>query len=252
MEVLVLQAGGRFFDENGRPDIDSEVNARVLATLVSWCYGPGRICAEAPEFSASGNRLILDGYVLAALMPDWLCNVWKNEIPQLAGKVKLMPIPAWRRGGLRTSVRGGTMLGFSRDAGDFDEMWAFASYLYLSRDLARQLYRAGDIVTPVKSLWDDPIYDEPDPYFGGQKKGRMYLNLAPSVPVRASSPYNRTAQLRMQDALVALGEYARERSVWQVDALVPEARVLLERAQRSVERELERNVFLRAREKGRI
>lgn len=245
LEVLILQAGGRFFDDTGRPDIASDVNAMVLATLVSWCYGPERICADAPEFSASGNQLILEGYVLAALMPDWMCNVWRNEMPQLAGKIKLIPIPAWTRSGSRTSVRGGTMLGISRDATDFEELWAFAKHLYLSRELARELYRAGDIVTPVKALWDDPIYDEPDPYFSNQRKGRLYLDLAPSVPVRTSSPYNRLAQLRTQDALVSLGRYARDRGVYSHEVLRIEARRLLEIAQAAVARELDRNVFLR-------
>lgn len=246
LEVFILQAGGSFFDEAGAPVVDSEVNARVLATLASWCAGSGRICADAPEFSASGNRLLLEGYVLAALMPDWMCNIWKKEIPQLAGKVKLMPMPAWEAGGLRTSVRGGTMLGFAKTADDFDGLWAFARHLYLSRDLARDLYHRGDIVTPVKALWDDPVFDEPDPYFCGQRKGRMFLSLAPSIPVRSSSPYNRLAQLRTQDALVSLWEYARARGgESRPEPLMDESRRLLAGAQEAVRRELDRNVFLR-------
>lgn len=245
LEVFILQAGGGFFAEDGTPVLASDANARVLATLVSWCKGPNRICADAPEFSASGNKLILDGFVLCALMPDWLCNVWKNEIPQLRGKVKLIPVPAWEPGGRRTSVRGGTMLGFSRDAGTFDELWPFAKHLYLSRTLARQLYTQGDIITPVKSLWDDPVFDEPDPYFGGQRKGRMYIELAPSVPLRTSSPYNRFAQLRMQGALIALGQYARDTGTFEVPSLVPQAKRLLLDSQAAVQRELDRNVFLR-------
>ncbi|MBC7773417.1 MAG: extracellular solute-binding protein, partial [Pyrinomonadaceae bacterium] len=244
-EVYILQAGGTLFDAADVPTLNSDINARVMAQLVAWCNGPDRICADAPEFSASGNQLLLEGYVLAALMPDWMCNVWKKEIPQLAGKVKLMPIPAWDTGGRRTSVRGGTMLGISRTASNPDELWRFAKHLYLSRDLARQLYKEGDIVTPVKTLWDDPIFDEPDPFFCNQAKGRMYLNLASSVPPRASSPYNRLAQLRMQDALVALNTYSRRTKLFDVDSLMPESQRLLDVAQSAVQRELDRNVFLR-------
>lgn len=244
-EVFILQAGGTLFDEAGAPTLASEVNAKVMAQLVAWCNGPDRICADAPEFSASGNRLLQEGYVLAALMPDWMCNVWKKEIPQLSGKIKVMPIPAWEPGGRRTSVRGGTMLGLSRTSADTEELWRFAKYLYLSRDLARQLYREGDIVTPVKTLWDDPIFDEPDPYFCNQAKGRMYLGLASSVPLRASSPYNRLAQLRMQDALVSLNTHARETRSYDVASLLPESRRLLASAQAAVQRELDRNVFLK-------
>jgi arabinosaccharide transport system substrate-binding protein len=244
IEVLLLQAGGRFFDEHGNVEMASETNARVLATLAAWCGGPSRICADAPEFSASGNRLIFEGYVLAALMPDWLCNVWKNEIPQLAGKVKLMPLPAWTPGGTRTSVRGGTMLGISRESPNFEELWSVAKHLYLSRELAQQLYRRGDIVTPVRSLWDDPVFDEPDPYFSNQAKGRMFIALAPDVPARTSSPYNRLAQLRFQDALMSLWRTAQERRVDDPDTLMPEARRLVAEAEAAVRRELSRNVFL--------
>ncbi|MFN7021937.1 MAG: ABC transporter substrate-binding protein, partial [Phycisphaerales bacterium] len=116
VEALLLQAGGGYFDETDRPRIASEVNARVISRVVSWCRGPGRIAADAPDFTASGNQLKAEGFVVASIMPDWMCNTWKNEIPQLAGKVKLMPLPAWEKGGRRTSVWGGTMLGITKSA----------------------------------------------------------------------------------------------------------------------------------------
>jgi arabinosaccharide transport system substrate-binding protein len=250
IEALVLQAGGAFFDEEGRPVIDSERNARTVAQIVAWTNGPERIAAEAPDFSASGNRLKLEGYVVASVMPDWMCNIWKNEIPQLAGKVKLMPLPAWEKGGRRTSVWGGTMLGISRRAENFEELWAFAKALYLSPEVARRLYREGDIVTPVTSLWKDPVFDEPDAYFCGQSKGRMYIDLAPQVPVRASSPYNGMAILAVQDAVVALGGVARGRGIFTPEGLLPEARRVLRVAQGRIEEQLARNVFLRGTVEG--
>ncbi len=102
--------------------MDAERNAFVLATIVSWCVGPDRVAADAPDFSASGNKLKVDGYVVANLMPDWMCNIYRREMPQLAGKIKLMPLPAWEKGGRRTSVWGGTMLGMPRDAANPDEL----------------------------------------------------------------------------------------------------------------------------------
>jgi len=245
IEALILQAGGTFFDEQGRPTLASARNAATIAQIVAWTNGPNRIAAEARDFSASGNRLKLEGYVIASVMPDWMCNIWKNEIPQLKGKVKLMPMPAWEKGGRRTSVWGGTMLGISKTAPDFEELWAFAKNLYLSPEMARALYREGDIVTPVKSLWNDPIYDEPDAYFSGQAKGRMYIDLAPSVPLRASSPYNSIAILAVQDAVVALGIYARQSGKFTVAELEPEALAALAPAQKRLEQLLDRNVFLR-------
>ena len=207
--MLLLQAGGGYFDDSENVRIATPVNAHVISTIVSWCHGPSRIAADAIDFTASGNQLKAEGYVVADFMPDWMCNIWKNEIPQLAGKVKLMPLPAWTKGGRRTSVWGGTMLGIAKTAPNQEHLWEVAKRLYLSPELARSLYREGDIVTPVRSFWSDPVFDEPDAYFSNQRKGRAYIDLAPDVPRRTSSPYNLLAKLRVQTAVIDLGAYAR-------------------------------------------
>lgn len=243
LEMLMLQAGGAFFDASGQCTLGSPTNADVMANIVAWCHGPSRVAADAPYFSASGNKLLLDGYVLASFMPDWMCNVWKNEIPQLTGKVKLMPLPAWTKGGRRTSVWGGTMLGIPKTTSDPDAAWAFAKRLYLSPELARATYHTADIVTPVKKFWSDPVFDEKDPYFSNQPKGRLYLNLAPDVPSRSGSPYNAYAQLRAQDALISLAQTAKDSGDFNIDHLREKALDLLKDAQRMVEDQMSRNVF---------
>jgi len=244
LEVLLLQAGGGFFDGSERVSIATDINARVLSTVIAWCRGPQRIASDAPDFTASGNQLKVEGYVLAALMPDWMCNIWRIEIPQLAGKVKVMPLPAWEKGGRRTSVWGGTMLGIAKASPDQDGLWEIAKRLYTSRELAREIYREGDIITPVRSLWSDPVFDEADPYFSGQRKGRMFINLAPSVPSRTSSPFNTLAKQRVRDAALSLSAYAQSRGAFDVEQLKPEAMRLLEIAERQVRTQVERNVFL--------
>ncbi len=245
LEVFLLQAGGGFFNEAGDPIIDSEQNARTIARLATWCEGPGRIAADAPEFSAAGNRLKLDGYVIAAIMPDWLCNFWRSDVPELAGKLKLMPLPAAYPGGPRTSVWGGTMLGIPRSADNFEELWDFANTLYFSDELARTLYREGDIITPIKDHWSDPIFDEPDPFFSGQAKGRLYIEQAPHVPLRHASPFHILARDRVQDSLIRLISHARVHGYESQEDLEPEALRLLQGAQGYVERHMARTAALR-------
>jgi arabinosaccharide transport system substrate-binding protein len=245
IETLLLQSGGTLFDEQDRPTIDSDINATVISTIVSWVAGPNRIAADAPEFSASGNQLRIDGYVVCSIMPDWLGGVWKADIPQLKGKLKLMPLPAWTAGGRRTSVWGGTMLGIPKSSKDPEAAWTFAQHLYLSKKIAQELYETTNIVSPVKKFWPSAFYDKPDPYFSGEAPGRMYLKLAPDVPVRASSPFNPVAKARLQDAILALREYAIAHNVYDPAALHGEARRLLGIAQSEVQRQINRNVFLK-------
>jgi arabinosaccharide transport system substrate-binding protein len=207
-EALLLQAGGLLFDEQDRLVLDRDPNPAILAQLALWIGGPERIAIDAPEFSAAGNQLRLDGTVIASLAPDWLAGVWKQDLPGLAGRVKLMPLPAWTPGGRRTTVIGGTMLGIPKSTPDFEAAWSFAKHLYLSQELAEDTFRGSHIITPVKTHWNLPIFDEPDPYFSGQPSGRVYLDLAPHVPARTSSPFNPAATAALSNVLLALQQAA--------------------------------------------
>lgn len=249
VEVLLLQAGGTLINEQGEVTIDSPINRMVLARISDWCAGPNRIAHDAPNFAASGNQMKVSGRVLCAFMPDWMGDVWKHEMPELSGKIKLMPIPAWTKGGRRTSVWGGTMLGIPKAAVTsperFEQLYSFASHLYLSQEVARELYRKGGIITPVKKFWTDPIYDQPDPYFAGQAPGRAYINLAGDVPLRSSSPFNARALDQVTSALVRLCEERRSGKLPHDSARVEQrAGELLKAAHEQMKAKVARNVFL--------
>ena len=244
IEILMLQAGGRFFDEQERLVLNSDINARVLATIISWTTGPDRIAVHAPEFDAAGNKMRLDGLVLFSFMPDWLTGNWRQDLPQLAGKIKLMPLPAWTKGGRRTTVMGGTMLGIPKQAKNFASAWRYAKHLYLSTETARELFRKTGIISPVKQHWTDPVYHQPSPYFSGQRNGELYITAAPDVPPRASSPYNRLALFKIGDGALALKAYATKHGKYTVEELLPEAKRQLTKAEALVHYHMQRNVFL--------
>lgn len=250
IEPLILQAGDGLFDDDDMVSFATETNARVIATMATWVAGPDRIAADVPEFSAAGNKLKLDGYVVAALMPDWLSNIWRQQLPELSGKLKLMPLPAWEPGGRRTSVWGGTMLGIPKSAENPDELWQYAKRLYLSPELSRSLYTEGDIISPVRAHWDDPIYDAPDEFYGGQPKGRMYIDLAPDVPRRTSSPFNKMALERVQDALIRLSREVEADPALTDAALEARALELLRAAEDEVRARMMRNVIATEKPEG--
>ncbi len=244
VEILLLQAGGGFFDAAGRATLDLEVNARVAARIVLWTSGPQRIATQAPYFSAAGNQLLLDGRLVAQFMPDWLAGVWQRDLPELAGKVKLMPLPAWEPGGRRTSVFGGTMLGLPRRSRDPERAWNFGRDLYFSPQLATELFRTGSIISPVRRQWTSPVYDEPSAYFSGQAPGRMFIEAAPAVPVRVLSPFKAVAVAAFRDALLRLKRRAAAGGWTTPEEVLPAAREELAAAQREVLLRMARNHFV--------
>lgn len=241
IELLILQAGGAFFDASGAPTIDHDTNVAALAEIVSWCVRGDAV--DIDEFSAAGHRARVRGDALAYLTPDWMCSIWRVHVPKLSGTMKLMPLPAFEPGGRRTSVRGGTMVGFPKTSAHFNDALEIVRELYTSPDVARELYTTLDIITPVKSLWDDPVYDAPDPFFMGQPKGRLYIDQAPHIPARSSSPYTQAALFETRDAAIALARWAQREGVGDPADMEPKARELLERAQLRVLERMERNAF---------
>ncbi len=245
VELLLYQGGTGLFDANGQPNINTPENARVLATMVSWCVGPDRIAYDVRDFEDNGNKLKREGLTAAYFTPDWMCGVWKNQFPDMAGKLQIIPLPAFEPGGRRASVWGGTMTGIPKTCENPDEAWEFVKHIYLSPDLAEQLWHAGDIVSPVKAMWDNPMYDEPDEYFRGQRKGRLYIDHIPQVPPRYPSPYNLAARRSVRDAALKLLEYAQDNDVFDKESLIPRAEKVLDEAQRHIKRLVDRNVFLK-------
>lgn len=244
IETLMLQGDGQLFTPDGVPTINTQRNAQLLAELASWCVGPNPVAVDINEWSAAGHQAKLDAVAIGYIAPDWMCSIWKMHVPGLAGKVKLMPLPAFEHGGRRTSVRGGTMLGIPKTTQHFERAWEYAKLLYTSPQIARDLYREVDIISPVKSLWDDPVYDQPDPFFMNQRKGRMYIELAPEIPLRPSSPYNKQAAIDVRDAAIGLVDWAKSESVYTTQELLPKARELLSRAQNKTVTRMKRNAFM--------
>lgn len=243
IETLMLQGDGQLFSQSGVPTINTDRNAYLLAEMTSWCVGPNPVAVYVDEWSAGGHQDKVNGVAIGYIAPDWMCSIWKMHVPGLEGKLKLIPLPAFEPGGRRTSVRGGTMLGIPKTTQHFDKAWEYAKLLYTSPEVARELYLEVDIISPVKSLWDDPVYDTPDPFFMNQRKGRMYIELAPEIPLRPSSPYNKQAAIDVRDAMGQLAEHAKKNKLYTREELMPKARELLEYVQVQTERRMSRNAF---------
>jgi arabinosaccharide transport system substrate-binding protein len=167
----------------------------------------------------------------------------RNYLPNMAGKFKVMPLPAWTKGGRRTSVLGGTMLGITKACRDPDAAWAFAKQLYFAPETARHLYATYRIVSPIKANWSLPCYDESDEFFSHQPLGRLYLNLAAEVPERISSPYYSSAGSIFGDAVVAVCRHVEQNGLTDPAAVEPEARRQLDKAQRKILHLMRHNVF---------
>ena len=106
------------------------------------------------------------------------------------------------------------------------------------------LFESNHIISPAVDLWDEPYYAVEEPYFSGQKSGLMYIDQAPHVPFRTSSPFHQVAMQQIMDAASILKRYAETNDAYEVKQLIPEAKRLLEEADKRIAQEMSRNVFI--------
>lgn len=245
--ALYQQAGGRYLDADGLPVFNNSLHARLMARVAIWAARPGNVIATVPQGSGAGNRLLMDGYVVAWLQPDWRSHLVEAELGSLHGKVRVMPLPAWEPGGRRTSVMGGTMLGLPKLEAEtpdaFEKRWAIAKYLYCSEQAASRQFSLTNMVTPVRDFWKDATYDQPNAFFSGQAIGRMYVEQAAHVPMRNASPYFRFCQVQAGQALNKLIRWAERTGQRDPDILQEKAHEFLTMAEDHVLLQMRRNVF---------
>jgi arabinosaccharide transport system substrate-binding protein len=241
--VYLLQQNPGMVTADGRIHLDTPIMAESLADLLLWCLGPDRVAAEVPHFTAATYQLLREGYVVAMPMPDWYSQLLINNLPGLSGKFKVMPLPAWEPGGRRTSVWGGTMMSLFRDSDNFEAGWRLAKELLLNREAAAERYRETGIIAPIPAFWDDPAFSEPNPFFSNQRVGELFIEQAPHVPTRYSSPYQEQALQQIQRILIATREKAEARKIYQREALIPLIAEQLKEAQAQVDKIMERNPY---------
>jgi arabinosaccharide transport system substrate-binding protein len=240
LEVMLFQRGGGYFDAQGNCTLDNEIaieTMRYYAPLVAGKHRIGNDLGGGQIFT----RALEDGYYLFMVAPDWRTKSIEQDVPKVAGRMALMPLPAFYLGGRRTSTWGGTMIGITKRCADPDLAWELIMHLYLNKEALAEQFRGTNILPPARDLWDHPAYDEPRPFWSNQPLGRLYANLAPETPPQYTSPYIGLAKAKLSEALIACVRYYDRYGARGFDGFV---RQQMARAAAEVRRQMRRNPYL--------
>jgi arabinosaccharide transport system substrate-binding protein len=239
LRMLLLQHGGKLFDGDGRVAFDGEASLDVVCWYVRQIQGPGRIA-----FPCGGRQTLakaqIDGLCLFYFCPDWRTKQFENDVPELAGKMSLMPVPAWEPGGVRTTTWGGTGLAFTRPCRNVDLAWKLAMYLYYDLNQTGPRFAATNILPPLKAAWKQPQFDAPNLFYSGLHLGTAYAQLATQVPQEQSSPYLADARDRLSEVFSDATTYYSKHGE---DGFQEYVRADLKRCADLVRQAMARNVF---------
>jgi arabinosaccharide transport system substrate-binding protein len=239
LEMFLFQRGGGYFDPQGECIFDNETAVQTMLWYVPLVAGPKKI-----GNSLGGGQILTkaveDGYLLCLICPDWRSKMFEKDIPRMAGKMALMPLPAVAPGGRRTSTWGGTMLGITRHCRKQDLAWEAALHFYLNKaDLAGR-FRDTNILPALRDAWSEPAFRERRPYWSDQPLGALYATLAPEVPFQYTSPLIQTTKQKLGEAVVACVQRYNARGAEGFDDF---ARAQLKRNADEVRRLIARNPY---------
>ena len=168
--------------------------------------GPHRIGYDV-GWGQSVMQSLSEGLVLFYWTPDWRSYWFQFHAAKNKGKMGLIPLPAWKKGGRRTSIWGGAGISIAKRAKDPELAWKLAKFLYFDPAELGSRFEGTNILPPLKEVWDLPEFRKKNAYYGGQRIGRDYAALAPSTPAQYSSPVDQLARSRLDETYTRCAEY---------------------------------------------
>ncbi|MDR0599295.1 MAG: extracellular solute-binding protein [Treponema sp.] len=126
-------------------------------------------------WAAEAYAALGTGALVSVVTGAWYGGFLKSDIdPNGAGHWRVTLLP----GNLPFSNVGGSFCAVPAQSKRKEEAWAFIEYMLASRKGQNDIFSAVDYFPALKTAWEDPIYEESDPYFGGQKTRALWKRMA--------------------------------------------------------------------------
>lgn len=186
-EILIQQDGGQIFDEQGRVAINSPQCVQALEVMHKIVQAGinSNILAWSLEYMASINSDSLATFPSAV----WFAGTIKNTAKEYPGIKEwgVMRLPALEKGGPRVSNLGGSVLVIPAQCKNKAAAWEFIKQALCTVDGQVDQYRYRSLFPAYLPALKSTVFDEPDPFFGGQRISRLFATDLDKI-----HPLNRT------------------------------------------------------------
>jgi ABC-type glycerol-3-phosphate transport system substrate-binding protein len=192
-EVMLRQRGGDYFDDSGNVTLDSDLSIDTMNWILDL-RDRHQIATAPPDspidyFNPTTWSAFKEGRVSSIVGADWVAGIIKDLLPDLAGKWRVASLPAWEKGGRRTSCNGGTGACIIGTSENLEPAWNFLKHGMLTVEGNVSRYKMTNLYPPFKPAWDEPGLQVNDEYFSGQNLTALFAEVGPEVPPQYQSPY---------------------------------------------------------------
>ena len=164
IRIGVQPGQGLYFDKDSRVLVNTPRFARAfeLARQVRKHKLDAKVSAWSNEWSEGFKR----GTLATQLTGAWLAGHLSNWLaPSTKGQWRALQLPEQSY-----AAYGGTFFAIARGAPAAHKglAWELIQLLTLNRDLQLQAFKAQDAFPALVSTYDDPFFEQPIPFLGGQ------------------------------------------------------------------------------------
>lgn len=185
MFMIWQQTGAQILDAKGAPTFTSPEFTAYTKKWFDW-YKTGAFTAwDWGNFKA----LLANGTLASYISPDWwvpqvtLATTGKDgdATAEVKYQWKTRPLPAYKKGGTTAASWGGSFMAIPKGTKDPDFVYKVIEYLEYDQGALKARW-ATSMLPPFEAVWSDPMFDQPDPRFGGQKLGQLMVSVAKALP----------------------------------------------------------------------
>lgn len=135
------------------------------------------IDAKVTMWTPEWQAMFSNGTLATEIAGSWFGGFLKSYIaPDTAGKWGVVEVPNnaaynW----------GGSFLVIPSQSKNKDAAWAFIKYALATKEGQNAMFKAVDYFPAYKPAWEDPLYQEGDSFFGGEKTKLLWINIAQKI-----------------------------------------------------------------------
>lgn len=146
---------------------------------------------EAQAGLASGSvAMVAAGCWYGGFIKSWIAP----DTPGLWGVARLP-------GGIEDSNWGGSYLGIPSQSKNKEAAWYFIKYALATKEAQNEMFKAVDYFPGYIPAWDDPMYEEEDPFFAGQKTKALWVDISKSIEPTFSTLMDTTVESTLHNTV---------------------------------------------------
>ncbi|MER5202757.1 extracellular solute-binding protein [Streptomyces sp. NPDC002825] len=170
---LMQLQGAFYFDHEGKVTLASPEAIQAL-TVIKRINDAGLMADTAG--TGTGKRLLSQGKLATAPYPAWAIEYLATKFPAQSGKWRVMQPPAAVPGGKRSAIVNSTYLTVSATSPRRKAAWRFIEYALTKPAEINRMFASGGVFPALKAAYEDPKFSAPNPFYGGQKVLRSFVD----------------------------------------------------------------------------